>query len=222
MGNPPQGAWAAFRGQLSIVLAALIGGASLGLAVRGIVVLAHDARTAWWPAAAIGALVGVAGALTWRHARSLLLRVRISRVTLRLGGTGADVSLDPDSREQLWRFFIQMASRVATRPLALGDGVLEEALNSLYSLFDTARSDLSSRPPRGPIPAGTVPPHIYVLDILNADICALARRAGTSVSWNGNALAGPSRSGHCASCAARISRELASASSSAPGSWAKH
>ena len=156
----------------------------LGLAIRWVAVLAHDARTAWGPAAVIGALFGLAAALAWRHARGILLRARVSKATLKLGGSGVDVTLDSDGTEELWRFFIQMSSRIATRPLAHGDGLIEEALTSLYTLFDRARADLSARPPRGaPLP-GTVPPHIYVLDILNEDLrpCT-ARWHGRLEAW---------------------------------------
>jgi hypothetical protein len=134
--------------RLPVAVAAMLGGAILGLAVRAIFVLAHAARTSWWPAASVGALAAAALVVCWQPARAVMLRARVSKVTLKLGGSGAEVSLDPNSREQLWRFFIEMASRVVTRPLAAGDGLLEEALTSLYRLFDQARSDLSAHPPR--------------------------------------------------------------------------
>jgi hypothetical protein len=159
-----------FLSQLGIVVAVMAVGALLGLTVRWIAVLVHDARTAWRPAAVIGALFGLAVALAWQHVSSILLRARLSKVTLQLGGSGIDVTLDPDSAEELWRFFIQMVSRIATRPLAPGDGLIEEALTSLYTLFDRARADLGARPPRGALLSGTVAPHIYVLDVLNEDL----------------------------------------------------
>ena len=108
--------------------------------------------------------------MAWVFAHSVVSRVRVSEVTLKVGIGDVKVALDPDSRQQLWRFFIEMTSRIATRDLAPGDGLLEEALTSLYSLFERARIDLSASPPRATAPAGTMPPHVYVLDILNEDL----------------------------------------------------
>jgi hypothetical protein len=47
---------------------------------------------------------------------------------------------------------------------------LEEALKSMYSLFERARLDLSTSPPRGVAPNGAIPAHAYVLGILNDDL----------------------------------------------------
>lgn len=153
-----------------LIVAGLLGGAALGAFVRAIVLLAKTSREAWPPAVGLGALVGVIAALTWVFARSTVGRVRVSEATLKVGFADMKIALDPDSRQQLWRFFIEMTSRIATRELAASEGLLEEAVSSLYTLFDRARTDLSARAPRYAAPAGTVPPQVYVLNILNEDL----------------------------------------------------
>lgn len=172
-----------------LILAGLLGGAVFGVLVRAIALLGRASRDAWPPAAVLGALVGVLAALIWVFARTTITRARISKITLRLGGADVDVTLDPDSRQQLWRFFIEMTSRVATRALPPGEGLLEEALTSLYLLFDRARVDLSAQPPRETVPTGTAPPHVYVLDILNEDLRpCLARWHVRLEAWNRTSL----------------------------------
>jgi hypothetical protein len=159
-------AWA----QRRLIIAGLLGGAVLAVLVRAIALLARAARDGWPPTLVLGALAGVLAALIWVFAHSTVARARLSKVTVRLGGVDTEITLDPDSRRQLWRFFIEMTSRVATRELPPGDGLLEEALTSMYSLFERARADLSAGPPRDTAPDGSLPPHVYVLDILNEDL----------------------------------------------------
>ena len=158
------------RDQWRLLLACLVGGAISGAVVRAVVLLARASRDAWFPAIGLGALAGVLAAVAWVLARSTITRARISDVTLKLGVSDVKVAFDPDGLQQLWRFFIEMTSSVASRPLPRGEGSLEEALKSMYSLFERARVDLSTRPPRGTAPGGALPAHAYVLGILNEDL----------------------------------------------------
>jgi hypothetical protein len=108
---------------------------------------------------------------------------------LKLGVSDVKVAFDPDGLQQLWRFFIEITSSVAARPLPTGEGSLEQALKSIYSLFERARADLSAKPPRGTAPAGVVPAHAYVLGILNEDLRPFLTRWHPRLdAWNRNGL----------------------------------
>jgi hypothetical protein len=124
-------AWRAMWQRRQLFFAAVLGGAVLGQLGRAAVFLGRASREEWWPAAALGAFAGGLVAVAWVFAHSVVSRVRVSEVTLKVGIGDVKVALDPDSRQQLWRFFIEMTSRIATRDLAPGDGLLEEALTSL-------------------------------------------------------------------------------------------
>jgi hypothetical protein len=156
--------------QWPLITVGLIGGAVLGAQIRGIAHLARASRNAWPPAVGLGALARVVGAIAWISGRAMLRRARVSDVTLKLGFSDVKVPFDPDGLQQLWRFFIEITSSVASRALPPGEGSLEEALKSMYSLFERAHADLSARPPRGTAPSGMVPAHAYVLSILNEDL----------------------------------------------------
>jgi hypothetical protein len=166
-------------------------GVLIGLAMRGIVRLATMAGTAWWPAADLGLLAGLAVAALWLYRKPLFARARIANVTLPLptGGT-IQVALDPDAKRQLWRLFVEMASRVATRPLAPNEGLISAALGSLYTLFERARADLGTVPADPGVAGDAVPPQVYVLRILNDDLRpCLARWHPYIEAWKTTGLA---------------------------------
>ena len=160
----------AAREQWRLLIACLVARAISGAVVRAIALLARASRDAWPPAIGLGALAGVLVAVAWILARSTINRATISDVTLKLGLGDVKVAFDPDGLQQLWRFFIEMTSSVASRPLPASEGSLEEALKSMYSLFERARIDLSTRPPRGIATGAAIPAHAYVLGMLNEDL----------------------------------------------------
>lgn len=46
-----------------------------------------------------------------------------------------------------WRLYVEISTRVATQPLKANQGLLREALNSLYKLFDVTREILKEAGP---------------------------------------------------------------------------
>jgi hypothetical protein len=62
--------------------------------------------------------------------------------------------VSPDNRLIAWRFYIETTTRVSTQPLEAGTGKLREAMNSLYSLFQAVRGDLTEARPSRPGAAG--------------------------------------------------------------------
>jgi hypothetical protein len=54
---------------------------------------------------------------------------------------------DPTQRKAAWELYVELVTRVSTQSLDLEGGLLREALNSLYSLFDTTREILRAAGP---------------------------------------------------------------------------
>ncbi|MGV9245475.1 hypothetical protein [Streptomyces sp. NPDC003710] len=52
-----------------------------------------------------------------------------------------------EAKQVAWRLFVETVTRVSTQPLADDEGLLREALTSLYGLFATAREALKSARP---------------------------------------------------------------------------
>jgi hypothetical protein len=57
--------------------------------------------------------------------------------------------LDDAHKGAGWRIFVELASRIATQPIAPGSGNLREALDSLYKLYDLIRGELKQLSPPG-------------------------------------------------------------------------
>ncbi|MEU6776581.1 hypothetical protein [Streptomyces sp. NPDC046759] len=52
-----------------------------------------------------------------------------------------------EAKQVAWRLFVETVTRVSTQPLADDEGLLREALTSLYGLFGTVREALKSTRP---------------------------------------------------------------------------
>jgi hypothetical protein len=52
-----------------------------------------------------------------------------------------------DSRQVAWRLFVETVTRISTQPLADDEGLIREALSSLYGLFATTRDTLKAGRP---------------------------------------------------------------------------
>lgn len=105
---------------------------------------------------------------------SARLPFRLGSVELNLGGM--KVQLNRRDAPILWRFFVEMASRIATQPLGYKEGLVEEALTSYRHLFDHARNDLAGCAPALRTGEGAMSPQAYVLQILNTQIRPLLAR----------------------------------------------
>ena len=54
---------------------------------------------------------------------------------------------DPTQRRAAWELYVELVTRISTQPLTLDEGLVREALNSLYSLFATTRQILRTAGP---------------------------------------------------------------------------
>jgi hypothetical protein len=55
--------------------------------------------------------------------------------------------IDDLQRKAAWEMYVELATRITTAPLLPGEGLLREALSSLYSLFATTREILKKHGP---------------------------------------------------------------------------
>ena len=71
-------------------------------------------------------------------------------------GSGIEGTWEPDEREReaAWEMYVELVTRVAVVELRPEEGLLREALSSLYSLFDTTRDILRRYGPGVATPAG--------------------------------------------------------------------
>lgn len=68
-------------------------------------------------------------------------------VSLPFGIGSAEWQSDPTERRAAWSLYVELVTRIAVQPLQVDRGLVREALNSLYSLFDTTRETLKEAGP---------------------------------------------------------------------------
>lgn len=73
----------------------------------------------------------------------------LKRVTVSLpfGIGSASWESDPTERTAAWELYIELVTRIAVQPLNAQEGLMREALNSLYSLFGSTREILRKAGP---------------------------------------------------------------------------
>ena len=68
-------------------------------------------------------------------------------VSLPFGIGSAEWEADSTQRKAAWSLYVELVTRIAVQPLEVDQGLLREALNSLYSLFGTTREILKAAGP---------------------------------------------------------------------------
>ena len=63
-------------------------------------------------------------------------------VSLPFGIGSASWESDQTERRAAWELYIELVTRIAVQPLATKEGLMREALNSLYNLFGSTREIL--------------------------------------------------------------------------------
>lgn len=69
-------------------------------------------------------------------------------VNLPFGLGSASWEADPTERNAAWELYIELVTRVAVQILDPQEGLVREAMNSLYSLFDPTREILRRAGPK--------------------------------------------------------------------------
>lgn len=93
----------------------------------------------------MGALIGVCAPFLSRRFRGA---VRITQVTVHVPQfSDLTFVVDDEAKLVAWRLYVEVSTRISTQPLASDDGLVREALSSLYYLFASTREALkASRP----------------------------------------------------------------------------
>ncbi len=68
-------------------------------------------------------------------------------INLPFGIGGAEWEVDPTQRRAAWALYVELVTRISVEPLKSNEGLMREALNSLYSLFATTRDILKEAGP---------------------------------------------------------------------------
>jgi hypothetical protein len=95
----------------------------------------------------------------------MALKLQSLNINLPFGLGGANIVVTEAQKHVAWALYVELATRVAGVELKPGMGSAREALNSLYSLFETTRSVLRNQGPgaaEGPDSVGPI-----AIDILN-------------------------------------------------------
>ena len=69
-------------------------------------------------------------------------------VNLPFGIGSAKWEADPTERNAAWSLYVELVTRIAVQSLRTEQGLLREALNSLYTLFGTTREVLKAAGPK--------------------------------------------------------------------------
>ena len=69
-------------------------------------------------------------------------KLKSLNINLPFGLGGATIEINENQQHAAWALYVEMATRVAGEELKPGMGSAREALNSLYSLFETTRAVL--------------------------------------------------------------------------------
>ncbi|MEA5605375.1 hypothetical protein [Nostoc sp. UHCC 0252] len=74
-------------------------------------------------------------------------KIKKVSVSLPFGIGSAEWETDSTERKAAWSLYIELVTRIAVQPLEVDQGLVREALNSLYSLFGTTREILKTAGP---------------------------------------------------------------------------
>jgi len=72
---------------------------------------------------------------------------KLVKVQLKFLGISAEWEADPTERRAAWSLYVELITRICTQPLAEEQGLLREALASLYSIFQITRDILREAGP---------------------------------------------------------------------------
>jgi hypothetical protein len=98
--------------------------------------------------AIVGGAVGAVSTLALAiQSRGWLGQLTPTSAKVKLLGQEVTLKVDEATRRAAWRLWVEYRSRITTESLGAEEGILREALNSLYSLFQTTRDALNEAGP---------------------------------------------------------------------------
>ncbi|MGY5074576.1 hypothetical protein [Streptomyces griseus] len=146
-GGVPNSRWRVLRGTTFRLLGAAVIGATTGLAVFSLTQVTSRSLFA-----ITGGVAGAAAVLAvqWYQRTARLTEVKVTVPQL----SELTFAVNNDSRQVAWQMFVETVTRVSTQPLASDQGVIREALSSMYGLFATTRETLKASRPSATVPSG--------------------------------------------------------------------
>lgn len=126
----------------------IAGGAALGWLIE---VLWDNYICSSRPAifALVGAGLGLLIVIIYRWLFSSSAQLAVESLEVPVFGLKLKVRVSDDLGVVGWKLFVELATRVTTQSLTEKEGVIREALSSLYSVFATVRTELKSAAPAG-------------------------------------------------------------------------
>lgn len=145
------------------VLAGALSGAAAGAIAFGATRLSEPAMFT-----GAGAVLGACSPFLSTRFRGW---VRVSELTVRIPQfSDLTFVVDDDARLVAWRLYVEVSTRISTQPLASDEGLLREALNSLYSLFTTTRKLLKASRPTAREAKGEQSVEHFAISMLNNEL----------------------------------------------------
>ncbi|MFC4586270.1 hypothetical protein [Sphaerisporangium corydalis] len=157
-----RGRWrTALGGAVRLVVSAGVGAAT-GLVVHGVTLV--SGRSLFLVTGGIAGIVTAAVMRVYRRSGRLtevkVIVPQVSELTFLVNN---------DSRQAAWQFFVDTVTRISTQPLQDDEGIVREAMNSLYALFQSTRETLKASRPSPRVPGGQSVEHLAV-HMLNAEL----------------------------------------------------
>lgn len=149
------------RAVLRLLLASVTGG------IAGLVLYSLTRVTSRSLFAVTGALAAVVALLAseWYRKAARLTEVKVTIPQL----SELTFAVNNDSRQVAWHMFVETVTRVSTQPLADDEGVVREALTSMYGLFATTRETLKVTRPSPVVPSGQTVEYLAIT-MLNREL----------------------------------------------------
>jgi hypothetical protein len=98
-----------------------------------------------------------------------MTRAKLAKVTVSLPGITGEWVADEAQQRAAWEMYVELVTRVAVQPLGPDEGLLREALASLYALFGETRRILREHGPdvATPLKKGRLSFGAIAVDVLN-------------------------------------------------------
>lgn len=92
--------------------------------------------------------------MKWRKTMAKFTGVKVSLKLPYIGGVEGTWKPDKSERNAAWEMYVELITRISVVELKSDEGLLREALSSLYTLFDTTRTILRKYGPSIAQPKG--------------------------------------------------------------------
>jgi hypothetical protein len=148
-------------GLLRLLAAAIVG------ALVGLLVFRLTKVEGRWLFVVTGMIAGIAAVIASqlysKAARLTEVKVKVPQVS------ELTFVVNNESRQVAWKLFVETITRVSTQPLDEDEGIVREAMTSLYGLFSTTRDTLKISRPSSPVPGSQSVEHLAIT-MLNREL----------------------------------------------------